>query len=99
MSSDDARRALRAARSGPLAGRIRVPGDKSISHRALMLGALAVGQTEISGLLEGEDVLATAAALNALGAHAARVGDGSWTVNGVGIGGLVEQDAMLDLSS
>src|ERR1700730_11157363 len=72
---------------GPLAGRILVPGDKSISHRALMLGALAVGQTEISGLLEGEDVLATAAALNALGARATRVGDGRWTVDGVGIGG------------
>src|SRR2546422_11423149 len=72
----------------PLSGTVRVPGDKSISHRALMLGALAVGRTEISGLLEGEDVLATAAALNALGAHAARSGGGRWTVDGVGIGGL-----------
>ena len=61
---------LLAARSRtPLSGKIRVPGDKSISHRALMLGALAVGRTQISGLLEGEDVLATAAAINALGAH------------------------------
>ena len=59
-----------AQASGPLTGTIRVPGDKSISHRALMLGALAIGQTEITGLLEGEDVLATAAALNALGANA-----------------------------
>ena len=66
---------------GPLAGRIRVPGDKSISHRALMLGALAVGRTKISGLLEGADVLATAAALNALGAHATRACDGRWTVD------------------
>jgi 3-phosphoshikimate 1-carboxyvinyltransferase len=83
----------------PLAGRIRVPGDKSISHRALMLGALAVGRTEISGLLEGEDVLATAAALNALGAHATRSGDGRWTVDGVGIGGIAEPDDLLDLGN
>ncbi len=83
----------------PLSGTIRVPGDKSISHRALMLGALAVGQTEISGLLEGEDVLATAAALNTLGAHAARAGDGRWTVDGVGIGGLAEPDDLLDLGN
>src|SRR5438094_1155714 len=83
----------------PLAGRIRVPGDKSISHRALMLGALAVGRTEISGLLEGEDVLATAAALNALGAHAARAQGGRWTVDGVGIGGLVEPEDLLDLGN
>src|SRR5260370_2684597 len=76
-----------AGPANPLAGRIRVPGDKSISHRALMLGALAVGRTEISGLLEGEDVLATAAALNALGAHARQAGDGLWLVDGVGIGG------------
>ena len=84
---------------GPLAGRIRVPGDKSISHRALMLGALAVGRTEISGLLEGEDVLATAAALNALGAHARQAGDGRWLVDGVGIGGLAEPDDLLDLGN
>jgi 3-phosphoshikimate 1-carboxyvinyltransferase len=83
----------------PLAGTIRVPGDKSISHRALMLGALAVGQTEISGLLEGQDVLATAAALNALGAHATRVDDGRWTMDGVGIGGLAEPDDVLDLGN
>ena len=83
----------------PLSGTIRVPGDKSISHRALMLGVLAVGQTEISGLLEGEDVLATAAALNTLGAHAARAGDGRWTVDGVGIGGLAEPDDLLDLGN
>src|ERR1700740_2107033 len=80
----------------PLSGTIRVPGDKSISHRALMLGALAVGRTQISGLLEGEDVLATAAAINALGAHASPTGDGQWVVNGVGIGGLVEPEDLLD---
>ena len=81
----------------PLSGKIRVPGDKSISHRALMLGALAVGRTEISGLLEGEDVMATAAAVNALGAHASPVSDGRWAVNGVGIGGLIEPEDLLDL--
>ena len=83
----------------PLAGTIRVPGDKSISHRALMLGALAVGRTEITGLLEGEDVLATAAALNALGAHAEPAGDGKWVVDGVGVGGLAEPEDVLDLGN
>src|SRR4249920_3662281 len=83
----------------PLVGKISVPGDKSISHRALMLGALAVGRTEISGLLEGEDVLATAAAINALGAHAMPAGDGRWTVDGVGIAGLAEPEDLLDLGN
>src|SRR6516225_9511844 len=83
----------------PLGGKIRVPGDKSISHRALMVGALAVGRTEISGLLEGEDVLAAAAAINALGAHAEPVGDGRWTVDGVGIAGLAEPEDLLDLGN
>jgi 3-phosphoshikimate 1-carboxyvinyltransferase len=82
-----------------LSGKTRVPGDKSISHRALMLGALAVGRTEISGLLEGDDVLATAAALNALGAAAAPTGDGRWIVDGVGIGGLCEPENLLDLGN
>jgi len=85
--------------AAPLAGTIRVPGDKSISHRALMLGALAVGRTEISGLLEGEDVLATAAALNALGAYAAPADDGKWLVDGVGAGGLGEPENLLDLGN
>jgi 3-phosphoshikimate 1-carboxyvinyltransferase len=83
----------------PLHGNIRVPGDKSISHRALILGALAVGRTEISGLLEGEDVLATAAAINALGAHAWPAGGGRWTVDGVGIAGLAEPEDLLDLGN
>ena len=91
---------LTATRPGaPLAGTIRVPGDKSISHRALMLGALAVGRTEITGLLEGEDVLGTAAALNALGAHAEPAGDGKWVVDGVGVGGLAEPEDLLDLGN
>src|SRR5256884_151442 len=85
--------------SNSLAGRIRVPGDKSISHRALMLGALAVGRTEITGLLEGEDVLATAAALRAMGAAIARAEDGRWLVDGVGLGGLGEPDDVIDLGN
>src|SRR5690606_3947894 len=80
-------------------GQVRVPGDKSISHRALMLGALAVGETTIEGLLEGEDVLRTAAAMRALGAVAQRGEDGIWRVQGRGIGGLVEPEDVLDLGN
>lgn len=83
----------------PLAGAIRVPGDKSISHRALMLGALAVGRTEISGLLEGEDVLRTAAAMRAMGAGVERLAEGRWQVDGVGLGGLAEPADVLDLGN
>ena len=88
-----------ARHGGPLAGAIRVPGDKSISHRALMLGALAIGRTKITGLLEGEDVLATAAALSALGASVTRGGDGRWSVDGIGVGGLAEPQDVLDLGN
>jgi 3-phosphoshikimate 1-carboxyvinyltransferase len=84
--------------AGPLTGRIRVPGDKSISHRALMFGALAVGRSRISGLLEGEDVLATAAALRAMGAQIERDGD-EWVVDGVGVGGLLQPDAALEMGN
>ncbi|HWB49148.1 MAG TPA: 3-phosphoshikimate 1-carboxyvinyltransferase [Stellaceae bacterium] len=91
---------LAAARPrAPLRGRVRVPGDKSISHRALMLGALAVGRTEISGLLEGEDVLRTAAAMRAMGAGVERLDEGRWRVDGVGIGGLAEPADVLDLGN
>ena len=91
---------LTAARpANPLAGKVGVPGDKSISHRALMLGALAIGRTEISGLLEGEDVLATAAALGKLGATVTATGNGRWAVDGVGIGGLAEPEDLLDLGN
>jgi 3-phosphoshikimate 1-carboxyvinyltransferase len=83
----------------PLNGAVSVPGDKSISHRALMFGALAVGRTEITGLLEGEDVLATATALRAMGAGVERKGDGHWAVDGVGVGGLAEPADMLDLGN
>src|ERR1700722_19239222 len=79
---------LAARRSGPLQGRVRVPGDKSISHRALIFGALAVGETRISGLLEGDDVLRTGKAMRALGAKVERTGEGAWRIHGVGVGGL-----------
>ncbi|WP_207093051.1 3-phosphoshikimate 1-carboxyvinyltransferase [Novosphingobium sp. PY1] len=89
--------------TGPLKGRIRVPGDKSISHRSIMLGALAVGETRVTGLLEGEDVLATAAAMRAMGASVERVGDsesgGEWVVNGVGVGALLQPEAPLDMGN
>jgi len=89
----------RFAPSGPLRGRIRVPGDKSISHRSLMFGALARGETTITGLLEGEDVLATAAALRAMGADIARTGEGAWSVRGVGVGGLRQPEGLLDMGN
>jgi len=73
-----------------------MPGDKSISHRALILGALAVGETRISGLLEGEDVLNTAKAMQALGARVERIGEGSWRVNGVGVGGFAAPKDAID---
>lgn len=84
---------------GPLKGRIRVPGDKSISHRSIMLGALAVGETKVTGLLEGEDVLATAAAMRAMGASVERTGEGSWSVHGVGVGALLQPEAPLDMGN
>lgn len=88
-----------ARRSGPLKGRVRVPGDKSISHRALILGLLSVGETRIEGLLEGEDVLATGRACAALGAEVERVGEGAWRVRGVGIGGLKAPSEPLDFGN
>ena len=91
---------LRASRpSAPLGGTITVPGDKSISHRALMFGALAVGETRISGLLEGEDVLRTAAAMRALGGEVTQDGPGAWRVSGRGVGGLVEPADVLDMGN
>ncbi len=80
-------------------GVIRVPGDKSISHRALILGALAVGPTRISGLLEGEDVLNTAKAMRALGAKVERTGDFAWLVHGVGVAGFAQPQAPLDFGN
>jgi 3-phosphoshikimate 1-carboxyvinyltransferase len=90
---------LEARSSGPLSGKVRVPGDKSISHRALILGALAVGETRISGLLEGEDVLNTAKAMRALGAKVERSGDFAWVVRGVGVAGFAQPQAPLDFGN
>ncbi|HEX2581865.1 MAG TPA: 3-phosphoshikimate 1-carboxyvinyltransferase [Dongiaceae bacterium] len=87
---------MRAEPCSPLTGSVRVPGDKSISHRALMFGALAVGETRIQGLLEGEDVLATARAMRALGAEVHRDDDGLWRVRGRGVGGLAEAEDVID---
>ena len=86
-------------RAEALTGDIAVPGDKSISHRSLMLGAVAVGETRISGLLEGEDVLSTAAAMRLLGAEVERAADGTWHVHGRGVGGLAEPARVLDLGN
>jgi 3-phosphoshikimate 1-carboxyvinyltransferase len=85
--------------AGPLKGTIRVPGDKSISHRSIMLGALAVGETRVTGLLEGEDVLATAAAMRAMGASVERLETGEWVINGVGVGALLQPEAPLDMGN
>ena len=90
---------LTARKSGSLQGRVRVPGDKSISHRALILGALTVGETTVAGLLEGEDVLHTAAAMRALGAHIVRGEDGIWRIHGVGVGGFAPPAAPLDFGN
>ena len=90
---------MSAQATGPLSGAVTVPGDKSISHRSLIFGALNVGRTQVSGLLEGEDVLGTAAALRALGATITRCADGVWTVDGVGVGGFAEPDHVLDFGN
>lgn len=93
-------RPLKASRPvAPLSGTIAVPGDKSISHRALMFAGLAVGETKIEGLLEGEDVLRTAAAMRALGAEVIQDGPGRWRVAGRGIGGLTEPSDVLDMGN
>jgi 3-phosphoshikimate 1-carboxyvinyltransferase len=85
--------------SGGLSGTIQVPGDKSISHRALMFGALAIGETKITGLLEGEDVLRTAAAMRALGASIQRDHAATWRVAGRGIGALTAPDDVIDMGN
>ncbi len=90
---------LEARSSGPLSGKVRVPGDKSISHRSLILGALAVGETRVSGLLEGEDVLNTAKSMRALGARVERAGPFAWEVAGVGVAGFAGPSAPLDFGN
>ncbi len=91
--------ALISSAAASLSGTVTVPGDKSISHRSIMLGGLAVGESRVQGLLEGEDVLATAAALRAFGATVTRLGDGHWSIFGVGVGGLLEPASHLDMGN
>ncbi len=90
---------LSSGTAAALNGRLRAPGDKSVSHRALILASLAVGRTRVTGLLEGEDVMRTAAAMGALGAAIRRGDDGAWLIDGVGIGGLAEAADVLDLGN
>ncbi|RJL02276.1 3-phosphoshikimate 1-carboxyvinyltransferase [Paracoccus aestuarii] len=96
MSHSADPRPMTARRHGPLTGEALVPGDKSISHRALILGAMAVGETRITGLLEGQDVLDTARAMRALGAQVTQHGPGEWSVHGVGVGGFSAPDDVID---
>ena len=90
---------MRAVRAHTMAGVVRVPGDKSISHRSLMFGGMASGSLTITGLLEAEDVVNTAAAMRAFGAEIDRQEDGSWRVVGCGVGGLSEPAAPLDFGN
>ncbi|MHC2338673.1 3-phosphoshikimate 1-carboxyvinyltransferase [Bradyrhizobium sp. USDA 4454] len=99
MAHSDTPTPLESRACGPLAGKVRVPGDKSISHRALILGALSVGETRISGLLEGEDVLNTAKSMRALGAKVERTAPFAWSVAGVGVGGFAQPAAPLDFGN
>ena len=99
MAHSDTPTPLESRVCGPLAGKVRVPGDKSISHRALILGALSVGETRISGLLEGEDVLNTAKSMRALGAKVERTAPFTWSVAGVGVGGFAQPTAPLDFGN
>jgi 3-phosphoshikimate 1-carboxyvinyltransferase len=96
MSGHGAPVPMRSTACGPLTGEAHVPGDKSISHRALILGALSVGETRIEGLLEGEDVLDTAKAMRAFGAEVVEHGGGRWSVFGVGVGGFAEPEQVID---
>jgi 3-phosphoshikimate 1-carboxyvinyltransferase len=97
--SHSAPQPIQISASGALTGRVTVPGDKSISHRSLMLAGLAVGESRIEGLLEGEDVLATAAAMRAMGVTIERSDDGIWRVWGVGVGGLLQPQGALDMGN
>jgi len=96
MSSHGPAIPMTSHRSGPLKGTVRIPGDKSISHRSLILGALSVGETTIEGLLEGQDVLDTGRAMQAFGAEVTDHGEGRWSVHGVGVGGFAEPDQVID---
>lgn len=96
MSGHGDAQPMKSRKSGPLKGVAAVPGDKSISHRSLIFGAMAVGETKITGLLEGQDVLDTAKAMQAFGATVTRQGEGSWSVHGVGVGGFQEPSDVID---
>ncbi|MEL7125992.1 MAG: 3-phosphoshikimate 1-carboxyvinyltransferase [Pseudomonadota bacterium] len=96
MSSHGAPIPMTSSACGPLSGVAEVPGDKSISHRSLILGALSVGETTVSGLLEGQDVLDTGKAMQAFGADVINHGGGDWSVHGVGVGGFAEPDTVID---
>lgn len=96
MSSHGTPIPMTSCACGPLNGHAEVPGDKSISHRSLILGALSVGETKISGLLEGQDVLDTAKAMRAFGAEVTDLGEGNWSVHGVGVGGFAEPENIID---
>ncbi|WP_028055934.1 3-phosphoshikimate 1-carboxyvinyltransferase [Sphingobium bisphenolivorans] len=98
-SSSDYPRPMTFTAAPALSGSVTVPGDKSISHRSLMLSALAVGESRVEGLLEGEDVLATAAAMRAMGADIRRDEDGIWHIHGVGVGGLLQPAGALDMGN
>jgi 3-phosphoshikimate 1-carboxyvinyltransferase len=99
LTKSDQLTPLEARASGPLTGTARVPGDKSISHRALILGALSVGETRVSGLLAGEEVINTAKSMQALGAAVERTGEFAWTVHGVGVAGFAQPAAPLDFGN
>ncbi|MCR8826255.1 3-phosphoshikimate 1-carboxyvinyltransferase [Pseudosulfitobacter koreensis] len=96
MSSHGAPIPMTSRACGALTGTAHVPGDKSISHRSLILGAMCVGETTITGLLEGQDVLDTAKAMRAFGAEVTDHGNGRWSVHGVGVGGFAEPDQVID---
>ena len=96
MSSHGEPIPMMSSACGALSGVADVPGDKSISHRSLILGALSVGETTIEGLLEGQDVLDTARAMRAFGATVTDHGSGTWSVQGVGVGGFAEPETVID---
>src|SRR5690606_33583030 len=98
MSHDAAPLPAAGRKSPPLSGRIKVPGDKSISHRSFMFGGLASGETRITGLLEGEDVMRTGAAMRAMGAHIEKNGE-EWVIRGTGNGALLQPEGPLDFGN
>ncbi|MTI05891.1 3-phosphoshikimate 1-carboxyvinyltransferase [Roseibium denhamense] len=99
MSHESSPLPLTSSAGAPLTGTIKVPGDKSISHRSLMFGALAVGRTTVKGLLESEDVLATAEAMRAVGAVINKQADGTYTIDGIGLGSLLEPESVIDFGN